>query len=157
VGRLLEEFLERQQLDSGVLFYRIREIWRDVVGPVSAARSVPVSLRDHTLTVAVADSAWLQELSYLKGDFLQRIQRRVGEEAVQGLRFVVRPGAATPEPQEEPRESPGADEAERPLPPEVTRALDAFEDQLDTVEDPDLRRSIRKAFLADLLRAQPRD
>ena len=73
MGRLLEKFLERQQLDSGVLFYRIRELWRDVVGPVSAARSVPSTLRDQVLTVAVADSAWLQELSFLKGDILRAL------------------------------------------------------------------------------------
>jgi hypothetical protein len=36
--------------------------------------------------------------------------------------------------------------------PEVSAALDAFENELDSIKDPDLRRSIRRAFVEHLLR-----
>ena len=82
-----------------------------------------------------------QELTYLKAQLLAKIQTAVTPEAVTDLRFYVRAGASSPkgEPGAEPstERDPADDPAERPLAPEVSAALDAFENELDQIQDPD--------------------
>lgn len=153
VGKLLGELLRSRNLDEPLRIYEIQRRWRELVGATTAARSWPASLRQGVLVVHVADSTWVQELSYLKAQLLQKVQSVVSAEAVSALRFYVRAGAAAPPapPAEAPLE-PDGDPLERPLAPEVSRALDAFENELDEIGDPVLRRSIRRAFVEHLLR-----
>lgn len=137
--------------------FQIRAAWHGLVGAVAAGRSHPTSLDRGRLLVGVADSSWLQELTYLKAPILEKIQALVGAEAVTELRFHVRPGARTlppsalgrgtaelPDPEEELRR--------RPLAPAVADALTRFEEDLERVQNPELRRSIRRAYIRHLLR-----
>lgn len=158
VGELLDRLLERRRFKGPMRIHRIRSAWWDMVGAMAAGRSNPASLEKGRLVVAVADSNWLQELTYLKQVILERVRAVVGEEAVTDVHFRVQPGAATPQDpgdhlDEEDQTDPEEELRKRPLAPEVASALSQLEDDLERVTDPDLRRAIRRAFIRHILRA----
>lgn len=65
--------------------------WPAIVGPEVARRAVPKSFSGSALVVAVANSTWLQELSFLKGEILDRIAEAVGPGVVEEIRLVLEP------------------------------------------------------------------
>jgi hypothetical protein len=98
----------------------------------------------------------MQELTFLKGMVLERVRALLGSGVVAGLRFRVQPGVHTPEPQrtalaEPERVDPEEELRRRPLAPDVAEALSRLEEDLERVANPDLRRSIRRAFVKHLL------
>ncbi|MBI4404302.1 MAG: DUF721 domain-containing protein [Deltaproteobacteria bacterium] len=46
--------------------------WQEFVGPAAAEVAKPVRIRNHTLTVRVADPLWLQQLVLLKQEILRK-------------------------------------------------------------------------------------
>lgn len=58
----------------------IRKEWPRAVGPELARRSRPVTLRLGTLTVAVDNSTWLQEMTLRSEELVRRLQARYGPE-----------------------------------------------------------------------------
>lgn len=63
--------------------------WFDLVGPAVARRAIPFALNGTTLIVAVASSAWMQELNYLKERMVERFCEEIGPEVVREIRFVL--------------------------------------------------------------------
>lgn len=154
VGKLLDDLLRRRNLTEPLRIFEIQRRWPSLVGATTAARTWPTSLRQGVLVIHVADSTWVQELTYLKAELLAKVQSAVSPDAVTEVRFYVREGASSlqPDPPNRSDATPTEDPAARPLAPDVSAALDAFENDLDQIEDPDLRRSIRRAFVEHLLR-----
>jgi hypothetical protein len=116
--------------------------WSEIVGPELAKRTIPEGFRNKTLILAVRSSAWLQELSFVKPRLLERLAEEIGPGVVTDIRLIqdpqlpVRPTPAAPPPKPQPEES-------RPLPPEISNALDA-------VADETLRESARRAAQSNL-------
>ena len=89
---LLKTALERQirrmgvtrRLEGGTAMAR----WADVVGPQIAARSEPVSFNRGTLTVAVPEAAWRQELTLEKERLTARLNQALGKNVVRDIYFV---------------------------------------------------------------------
>lgn len=52
--------------------------WDRIVGPQIAAQARPGKMRDGVLTVMVASAPWLQQLNFLKGEILQRLNTHLG-------------------------------------------------------------------------------
>jgi predicted nucleic acid-binding Zn ribbon protein len=65
--------------------------WPTIVGPDVARRAVPKSFSRATLVVAVESSTWLQELSYLKEQILDRLAEAVGPSVVKNIKLVLDP------------------------------------------------------------------
>jgi len=159
VGALLDRLLARRHLKAPLRIYRVRAAWPELVGSLMAGHSCPTSLQHECLNVAVSDSVWLQEMSYLKGAVLVRTQELLGEECrVEELRFRVKTGASCLPGEWRRRkradEDPEQELRRRPLAPAVAEELSAFEEHLDGVPNPDLRRSIRRAYIRHLLKEQ---
>lgn len=70
--------------------------WSGIVGPDLARRAVPRHLANRVLTVAVASSAWLHELSFLTAALVERFAEQVGPDVVGEIRFVLDPSLAAP-------------------------------------------------------------
>jgi hypothetical protein len=155
LGSALGAFLRERHLATPLQIFRVRAVWPSVVGPQVAARSEPLSLRRALLTVAVADSAWLQELSFLRGELLTRLRERLPDVELKEIRLQVRTGAASIEAAPSPPPPPPQDPLAMPLAPEVSDALERLEDPLERIADRDLRRTVRRAFLANLQRKKP--
>ena len=86
------EQVSRQAEPAGLLA-RVQASWTEVVGPVIAAESEPVSEREGTVTVACRSAVWAQELELLGGDLRERLNASMGASGgaseVRGLRFVM--------------------------------------------------------------------
>jgi hypothetical protein len=150
VGTILNDVIARQGLTAGFVLPRVQTAWVRAAGVVLARRSVPTSLRDGLLRVAVADSPYLQELSYLRAEILERLRAALPDVRLTTLRLHLRAGAASTIP-EVPR--PVTAPAPEPLlPPELARSLEEMERPLEGVQDPELRRAIRRAFIRNLVR-----
>jgi hypothetical protein len=65
--------------------------WQDVVGEQVAGMAWPFTFRDRDiLVVAVADSAWMHHMSYLKPDILDRLNGFLEEGGrLSDIRFVI--------------------------------------------------------------------
>jgi predicted nucleic acid-binding Zn ribbon protein len=85
LGALLDRF------DKGDHFDLVRVVgaWPGVAGEHIARRSAVVEVKFHTAVIRVSTAMWLQELSLMKTELLQRLQAQVGSDVVRDLRFVL--------------------------------------------------------------------
>ncbi len=95
VGGVLGRVLEGLGLSREMTGWKAVEAWPALVGPRVALRTRAVAFRDGTLHVEVEGSAWMQELSYLKRELVQRINQELGGEHVRDVRFML-PGRRHP-------------------------------------------------------------
>ena len=109
-----------------------REQWRQIVGERIAARTEPGAKRGRELTVNVASASWAQELSLLVNEIVSRL--KAAGIAVDTVRFRVKQIAP-------PLRDPAA------LKPVYRKAAlpSALADQLNRIQDPELRDAIGEA------------
>jgi hypothetical protein len=145
VGELLAQWLGRKHLDGEIRQYTVWNRWAEIVGERVAARTLPQSLRDGLLTVTVASSAWLNELSFMRADIVRRVNECVGQGIVTGLRLVAgRVGRALPS-----EDRPRAPTSDADLPPSACGEVDQG---TEAVTDLGLRDAIRGAWRAQMRR-----
>jgi predicted nucleic acid-binding Zn ribbon protein len=65
----------------------IWKIWDEVVGPAIARNAQPLWIKDRRLRVKVSDPIWLQELSYLEVTVREKLNARLGRQAVDKIEF----------------------------------------------------------------------
>jgi len=80
----------RVELTTLGLAERLKEaeiwrLWPEIVGQTVAARAVPLRIIKGVLTVAVSSGPWKQELSFLKGMMIERLNDRLGGEVVKEI------------------------------------------------------------------------
>ena len=85
LGRVLEHTAWGRRVSEG----RVLLLWKDAVGETVAAHTRPVRMRDGTLVVSAEDSVWKQEIGFLRGDILQKLNLRMGEPAVREIKIVI--------------------------------------------------------------------
>jgi predicted nucleic acid-binding Zn ribbon protein len=86
---ILARLTVRLGLDGELQGWRAVEHWPRIVGPRIARRTQAVGFRDGVLHVEVEGSAWMHELSFLKHELVQKIQRDFGTNRVRDVRFVL--------------------------------------------------------------------
>jgi hypothetical protein len=85
VGNALQHVLQRIDPERRLELFRV---WSAEVGPAIASRAQPTAFRDGILSVRVSTAAWMQELQFAKEDIRQRLNQRLGTEAVRDVYFV---------------------------------------------------------------------
>lgn len=124
--------------------------WPEIVGDRIGARTVPDGLEGSLLWVRVASSAWMQELSFIKPQLLEAIDKHLGaptlvtelrfhlgkkaQHATDKLAGVSRPPLRPVEPRRAPL-----------VVPEETRSQ--IEEEVATVQDEDIRAAVKAARL----------
>jgi hypothetical protein len=133
----------RSELTSIGLAERLKEaeiwsLWPEVVGQTVAARAIPLRIIKGSLTVAVSSGPWKQELNFLKGMMIEKLNERLGGEVVREI--ILRSGqidrndVLAPEPPED-----------APRKKRLTaRQLSFIDEQSVEIADPE----IREAFVA---------
>ncbi|HEY6871423.1 MAG TPA: DUF721 domain-containing protein [Geobacteraceae bacterium] len=120
---------------------RIWLVWDAAVGEQIAAKARPVSFRDGTLTVAVVSAPWMQQLTFLKRDMVEKLNQRLGRELVRDI--YLKAGAPEPPlPATKPRRN-----KERPL--ESAEKL-MIAEQSSSIADPELREAVAHLFARHL-------
>ena len=110
-------------------------VWNAAVGRQIAAKAHPVSFRDGILTVAVSSAPWMQQLTFLKKEMIEKLNERLGHGLVRDI-YLKAGLPATPPHQTKPGKNPG-----RELTEEETRKI---ADQTATVSDPELHEAFAR-------------
>jgi len=137
-GEILGAALDRWGIGEEVRAHRVFAVWEDAVGPQVAAHAGPVKLRRGVLQVHVDQNGWLQQLVYLKPLLLEKINERLGYNAIADVQL--RLGALSPQPSA--RSCPTqAAESPPPLPPDAAARIGR---DIDRIRDPALRDLLRR-------------
>ncbi|GFE57784.1 DciA family protein [Geobacter sp. AOG1] len=142
IGTALHGKPAEKRLQEGKIWL----VWEEVVGPTIAAQARPTGFRDGVLTVTVASSPWMQQLTFLKRDITARLNARLGCDLVTDI--YLRAG--------QPETQPVAVKS----PPPPSRTLSAAEreriaEQTAAVTDQELRDAIA-GLLSRHLATEPR-
>jgi hypothetical protein len=104
--------------------------WIDILGKNLASRAVPQAWKGGKLFIAVASSAWMQELTYLKPALLDKFADAVGPGVVKEIRLVLDPtipklrAQTKGKPSSTKRQSPG-----EPLPQNMVQMTEKIADE----------------------------
>jgi hypothetical protein len=147
-GDLIGSVLAGYHLTDEIRALRLVVEWRELVGERFAARTWPDGLSKRVLWVRVSNSAWMQELSFLKAQLVARIREALGEPTlVDDVRFHL--GGRRPD-DDDLLANAARDVRRRvpvrrrPLPaPASGEQLLRIEVEIKDIEDPDLRAVIR--------------
>lgn len=115
--------------------------WSEIVGVELAKRTCPRALYGKQLLLAVTNSAWMNELSFLKRSMLERLAEEIGPSVVKDIRFVLDPNmrqgtTIVPSP-------PKKKSLQKPLPESISSAI-------EKVQDGNLREIITRAAKASI-------
>ena len=89
VKDILQRFLNPGDLEGLRQRQEIRRVWEAAVPARLGARSRLVDLRRRELWVEVSESAWAQELQFLKPRILEELDRVLGSGKVRDIRIRV--------------------------------------------------------------------
>lgn len=85
VKDILERIRERSPLGQRLKEGQIWLCWREVVGLQLARNAWPKEIKDKALIVEVKDSAWMQQVSFLKAQIILKLNQRLGEECIEEI------------------------------------------------------------------------
>lgn len=137
----LGTLLNARGLKARLSEYRILGKWEQTVGGVIARHTRPVSVRGSRLYLAVDSPAWMQQLSLLKPEIIEKVNRNLGKNAIREI--VLNLGEI--EHQETPSEKASA-------PAALSREeYEKIEDFVAEVRDPDVRHALRRVIEKDFL------
>lgn len=89
VDALLAQVLEKHGVQKSVQRIGILELWPSIVGEKLAAVTKVRGLDGDALFIEVRNSAWLMELSMLKGEVLGRVNARLADAPLDRVVFVL--------------------------------------------------------------------
>lgn len=89
LGEVLGNFFRRTGLSRKIQEQKILNSWEKAVGAVIAERTQPVRVKNRVLQVKVTNSAWMQELQFMKELIIQKVHEQTGKNFLQDLRFFI--------------------------------------------------------------------
>ena len=89
IGEVLFSILKRKGMTSKIEENALLKIWPKAVGPQIASKTKPDCLRGGTLFVKTVSSVWVQQLHFIKGEILDKLNQLSGKSAIKGIRFSV--------------------------------------------------------------------
>ncbi len=87
LGDILSALLADSNLPFNPRDATIWKIWDEAVGSAIARNAQPLWIKDRRLRVKVSDPIWLQELSYMEVTIREKLNARLGRQAVEKIEF----------------------------------------------------------------------
>lgn len=91
VGDIIQDVLRSQRKHGDVNMTRVWDLWPSAVGDHIGVNTRPAAFKGRLLIVNVVDSAWLQQLWFLKKDIVRKVNDSLGEELVGEIKFKIGP------------------------------------------------------------------
>ena len=88
IKAILGEFILKNALSDGIDTARIQENWSSIMGENISAYTKEVSLQQNVLIVKLSSSVLRQELSYGKEKIVEMINKSLGVNKIQDIRFI---------------------------------------------------------------------
>jgi len=86
----LEKFLKEKKWSKKIKGYQIINNWENLAGKEIAQSSQPIKIQDKCLFLAVKSNVWANELNLRKGELIEKINRKAGEEIISNILFKIR-------------------------------------------------------------------
>ena len=86
---VLAALLEKHGVKEQVERMSVLNLWPELVGEHVAEVTKAKGVSEATLFVEVRTSAWLMELNIMKGEFLVRVNERLGDVPLERIVFVL--------------------------------------------------------------------
>lgn|SRR5574341_250902 len=150
VGSVLASLAHRYGLGPKLVEYKLRHHWEDIAGTAIAAHTRPDTIRFKRLYLLVQDSVWLQQLTFLKPELIERINASAGRPVLADI--VLRVGEVHQSPRQK-EKGKNEDEALLAGPPAESVAQAAV--YAEAVTDADLRSRLARV-IARALSTPPR-
>lgn len=90
LSEVLKRALKRWKLTEPMKRHEVFEHWEEISGSKIAALSRPAKIQGNNMIVEVDHPAWVQELNFLKEEFLKKIAQSHPESRIKNIRFVLR-------------------------------------------------------------------
>lgn len=145
LGGLIRQWVKRRRCEPQVDDSLLRLKWSSFVGERIGAHTRPRELKDGVLTVIVGDSAWLNELSFLRRELITKVNEGLGRRVVREIRLLSGPLERAFQDQE--GKQVAARRRQDVAPPDET-AIQRAAEELPEVTDPELGRAIARARAA---------
>lgn len=88
IKAIIGEFILKNALSDGIDTARIQENWSSIMGENISAYTKEVSLQQDVLIVKLSSSVLRQELSYGKEKIVEMINKFLGGNKIQDIRFI---------------------------------------------------------------------
>ncbi len=141
VSVTLGNFLNAHGLAGRLSEYRIIGKWEKTVGTVIARHAQPQLIRGKKLTLIVDSPAWMQQLSLLKQELIEKVNKSFGKEVIRSITLKLGEIAPAPVHREE-------SSSHEKLSREDVAEMEAY---LQGIRDSDIRRAVRDVMEKDFL------
>ena len=138
-GTILSGVAKQLGLETRLIEVRIQQQWPVLVGEPIGSHTWPVQIRSHKLYLLVANSVWLQQLTFLKPALLAKLNAEAGSELLTDI--VLRVGEI---PSQQPEPAPPT-----PAPPKAAASdqeLAEFAVHASAIQDPGIRQRFREVI-----------
>ena len=139
----LAKMLKAQGLEGRLQEYRVFGQWEKAVGKVIARHAQPCSLRGKKMTLVVDSPAWMQQLSLLKPEIVDKVNRRLEHNAIRDI--MLKLGEVAPRTEEVSEDLPVRADLDRD-------EREKIENALQDLHDPEIKEAVRRVMEKDFLR-----
>jgi len=91
IGSVVNKVFHAVRKDADVDMMQVWSVWKDVVGHAVAENARPAAFKGDLLLVHVSSSPWMQQLQFLKGDIIARLNQALKQELVGEIKFKIGP------------------------------------------------------------------
>ena len=141
LSHTLDKMLKARGLGGRLSEYRVFGQWEKSVGPVIARHAQPQAVRGKKLTLVVDSPAWMQQLSLLKPEIVEKVNRNLGKGTIKDITLRLGEVESREQPVEEPPVRVVLDPDERKK----------IEDYVRGISDTDTREALRRVIEKDFL------
>jgi predicted nucleic acid-binding Zn ribbon protein len=90
IKKALENVFNEYQIKGDVDAYKIFHLWDDIVGQKTACHTKPARIGNNVLFIEVDDPLWLTQLRYMKGDILEKIEKKIRAGVLKDIKFYLK-------------------------------------------------------------------
>lgn len=82
IGDVIQEFLNKSNLESRIFEQKIIRLWPEIMGPQIADMTTNIYIKNKVLYVSVSSSALRNELLMCRGTLVKSLNKRVEAEVI---------------------------------------------------------------------------
>jgi hypothetical protein len=143
LSAIIAKILKSRGMQSRLREYRISGQWARIVGPAIALHAQPSTLRGDRLMLIVDSPAWMQQLSLMRPEIIEKLNNTLGAQTVREITLklgeIISP----------PMQSRAGEGAAREI---TAEERDRIELYVRDIADSEIREAMRRLIEKDLLR-----
>ena len=91
IGSVVSKVFRSVRNDVDADMIQVWNVWKGVVGAAVAENAQPAAFKGNLLLVHVSSSPWLQQLQFLKGDLIMKLNQALKQTLVKEIKFKIGP------------------------------------------------------------------